>query len=225
MKISDITVGERARTSAGWLDDLQRSIEQVGVLQPIGVTPENELIFGHRRVMACQALGMEDIPARILDINPDDPAHVLRMEQAENNIRKDFTPSERVEIARRIEAALAGRVGANQHSPISDDPETGRSDDIAAKAVGWGRDTYRKAKKVIESGDEELKESVDSGEVSVNRAYKQATQKTTTKTITVRLAYLIEEDASSIITRTGGDYATKLALEILKREGHEIRHD
>ena len=108
MKISDITVGERARTSAGWLDDLQRSIEQVGVLQPIGVTPENELIFGHRRVMACQALGMEDIPARILDINPDDPAHVLRMEQAENNIRKDFTPSERVEIARRIEVALAG---------------------------------------------------------------------------------------------------------------------
>ena len=44
-----------------------------------------------------------------------------------------------MEIARRIEAALAGRVGANQHSPISDDPETGRSDDIAAKAVGLRR--------------------------------------------------------------------------------------
>jgi len=229
MKISDITVGERARTSAGWLDDLQRSIEQVGVLQPIGVTPENELIFGHRRVMACQALGMEDIPARILDINPDDPAHVLRMEQAENNIRKDFTASERVEIARRIEAALAGRHGKNQHTKEDVQtfaaPDSGNSRDIAAKSVGWSGETYRKAKKVIESGDEELKESVDSGEVSVNRAYKQSTQKTTTKTITVRLAYLIEEDASSIITRTGGDYATKLALEILKREGHEIRHD
>jgi len=227
MKISDITVGERARTSAGWLDDLQRSIEQVGVLQPIGVTPENELIFGHRRVMACQALGMEDIPARILDINPDDPAHVLRMEQAENNIRKDFTASERVEIARRIEEALAGRHGGDNTKTQTFAPcsERGMSRDIAAKSVGWSGETYRKAKKVIESGDEELKESVDSGEVSVNRAYKQATQKTTTKTITVRLAYLIEEDASSIITRTGGDYATKLALEILKREGHEIRHD
>ena len=140
MKISDITVGERARTSAGWLDDLQRSIEQVGVLQPIGVTPENELIFGHRRVMACQALGMEDIPARILDINPDDPAHVLRMEQAENNIRKDFTPSERVEIARRIETALAGRnhrpKEVDKHLPTYEDPE-GKSSDIAAKSVGW----------------------------------------------------------------------------------------
>ena len=104
-------------------------------------------------------------------------------------------------------------------------PDSGNSRDIAAKSVGWSGETYRKAKKVIESGDEELKESVDSGDMSVNRAYKQATQKTTTKTITVRLAYLIEEDASSIITRTGGDYATKLALEILKREGHEIRHD
>ena len=137
----------------------------------------------------------------------------------------NFTASERVEIARRIEEALAGRHGGDRASVRNQTVEAGRSDDVAAKAVGWGRDTYRKAKKVIESGDEELKESVDSGEVSVNRAYKQATQKTTTKTITVRLAYLIEEDASSIITRTGGDYATKLALEILKREGHEIRHD
>ena len=141
MKISDITVGERARTSAGWLDDLQRSIEQVGVLQPVGVTPENELIFGHRRVMACRALGMEDIPARILDINPDDPAHVLRMEQAENNIRKDFTPSERVEIARRIEEALAGRQGGDRARgkclPLESE---GKSTDIAAKSVGWSGD-------------------------------------------------------------------------------------
>ena len=226
MKISEITIGDRARVSTGWMDDLQRSIEQVGVLQPIGVTPDKELIFGYRRLMACKAIGMEDIPARILDINPDDPAHVLRMEQAENNIRKDFTASERVEIARRIEEALVGRNGVRRDLgkclPTSTE---GKSTDIAAKSVGWSGETYRKAKKVIESGDEELKESVDSGEVSVNRAYKQATQKTTTKTITVRLAYLIEEDASSIITRTGGDYATNLALEILKREGHEIRHD
>jgi len=34
--------------------------------------------------------------------------------------------------------ALAGRVGAH-HSPISDDDKTGRSDDIAAKAVGLRR--------------------------------------------------------------------------------------
>ena len=151
MKISDITVGERARTSAGWLDDLQRSIEQVGVLQPIGVTPENELIFGHRRVMACQALGMEDIPARILDINPDDPAHVLRMEQAENNIRKDFTASERVEIARRIEEALAGRHGKNQHTKEDVQtfaaPDSGNSRDIAAKSVGIVWEAWRRQSK------------------------------------------------------------------------------
>ena len=35
---------------------------------------------------------------------------------------------------------LAGRVGAH-HSPISDDDKTGRSDDIAAKAVGWSGGT------------------------------------------------------------------------------------
>jgi len=93
------------------------------------------------------------------------------MEQAENNIRKDFTPSERVEIARRIEAALAGRNGVRRdlgkHLPTSTE---GKSTDIAAKSVGWSGETYRQAKKVIDSGDEALKESVDSTPVLQSHA-------------------------------------------------------
>jgi len=143
-----------------------------------------ELIFGYRRLMACKALGFEEIPARIIDIDADDPVTALRMEQAENEVRKDFTPSEKVEIARRIEEALAGRVGNpqlgkslpncddkpqgksadealgkrhgnNQHGQKEDsltlDTPQGRSDELAAEAVGWGKDTYRKAKAVVES--------------------------------------------------------------------------
>jgi len=56
----------------------------------------------------------------------------------------NFAPTtrrEKVEIARRIEAALARRVGISHdsNSQISDEAETGRSDHIAAKAVGWSR--------------------------------------------------------------------------------------
>lgn len=154
MKIADIKIGSRARQVTGWLDDLQRSIDALGVLQPIGVTPSNELIFGYRRLMACKALGFEEIPARVIDVNADDPVTALRMEQAENEVRKDFTASEKVEIARRIEEALGNRHGGarDKSLPLEDDKPQGKSADLAAESVGWSGETYRKAKSVVDSG-------------------------------------------------------------------------
>jgi len=58
---------------------------------------------------------------------------------AENNIRQDFTPVEKVEIARRIEEAMAGRHGGDRKSSCDtlQVEDTGNSRDIAAEAVGW----------------------------------------------------------------------------------------
>jgi hypothetical protein len=75
------------------------------------------------------------------------------------NYRNEAVPSkasERVEIARRIEVALAGRVGNPQLRKHLGNSEKGESTDIAAKSVGWSGETYRKAKKVIDSEDEAL---------------------------------------------------------------------
>jgi len=77
------------------------------------------------------------------------------------NYRNEAVPSkasERVEIARRIEVALAGRHGGDNTKTQTFAPcsERGMSRDIAAKSVGWSGETYRKAKKVIDSGDEAL---------------------------------------------------------------------
>ena len=149
VKISEIIVENRARVAMGWLDSLERSIEQVGVLQPIGITPDKKLIFGARRLQACKNLGMETIPVRIFDINADDPITALRMEREENEHRKDLTPSEKVELARRIEEALAGRRGGDTSKGEQRNPQNiaewkgKESRDIAAKAVGMNRETYR----------------------------------------------------------------------------------
>lgn len=52
------------------LKSLQRSIKQLGVLQPIMVVErkkgEYEVVAGHRRLLACQANGMATVPARII---------------------------------------------------------------------------------------------------------------------------------------------------------------
>lgn len=225
MNIAEITVGDRARTQMGWLDPLERSIEARGLLQPIGVTSEGELIFGARRLQACKNLGWTDIPVTVVNIDASDPASSIKAERDENEVRKDFTPMEKVAIAQKIEETLAGRVGNPQlgkHLPNCEDKPQGKSTDIAAEAVGWSGEQYRQAKHVAEHADEETKGDVDSGELSVNKAYKKV-KDGGKLSVTVHLAYDVEPDASMVISKAGKEYATKLALAILQAAGHEVK--
>ncbi len=74
----------------GDIDALGRSIATIGLLHPIVVTLELELIAGERRLMACVRLQWERVPARLVDLQS-----IVLGEYAENELRKDFTVSER----------------------------------------------------------------------------------------------------------------------------------
>lgn len=109
---ASIKVGDRHRKDMGDLNALAASIKLVGLLQPIGVTPGGELVFGERRLRACRdILGWSEIPARIIKIDS-----IVAGEFHENEVRKDFTPSERVAIERSINAELERRQGARNLS-------------------------------------------------------------------------------------------------------------
>lgn len=111
----------------------------------------------------------------------DVPALVLA-EHAENEIRKDFTPSERVAIGKAVEEELGkierrGRPKAEsseqgeliEEGEIPDNyPELSgqESREIAAKKAGFGSEfTYRDAKTVTEKATPEL---IEEGEISRN---------------------------------------------------------
>ena len=72
-------------------------------------------------------------------------------------IRRDFTPSEKVEIARKIEEAMGGRHGSNQYAAKEDVQHVApaqcgeKSRDIAAEAVGMSGEHYRRAKAVVQT--------------------------------------------------------------------------
>ena len=55
LPIAEIVVGTRHRRDLGDLHTFASRIEATGLLQPIGVTPQLELIFGERRLRACRA--------------------------------------------------------------------------------------------------------------------------------------------------------------------------
>lgn len=234
IKITEVVVGNRARKGDGWLDSLERSIQQVGVLQPIGITPDKKLIFGGRRLQACKNLGLETIPARVFDIDADNPVTALRMEREENEHRKDLTPSEKVELGMRIEEALAGRRGSNQYQrkvgvatlPQAE-PGT-KTRDIAAEAVDMKPTTYRKAKAVVDSGDEEVIAEMDSGEKSINAAYKTVRKSKPKPTPTPRQTFKVtlrnnpRIDAGQLLKKGGQTYCTQLGIALLNAAGHEV---
>jgi len=113
----DIFIGDRFRKefSEEELENLTESIRQFGQLQPIGVrklgrkeqkqkNKKYELIFGHRRLIACKRLGIQ-VKAVIIDSNGGLNKQVL--EFIENSVRQDFSPAEKAMAVKQLHDELS----------------------------------------------------------------------------------------------------------------------
>lgn len=168
IKISDIQVSDRFRKDHGDLKELAQSIAELGLLQPIGVTPDNRLVFGERRLKAVQdILGWETIPVLVIDIDS-----MLHGQYAENEHRKDFTISERVAIVNALRSYSHG--GDRK----SDQVRNGDNDSLtlaeAREKVGFGKDSFYRAEDVVERGIPELVDAMDAEKLSINAAHELA---------------------------------------------------
>ena len=167
--IADIQIGDRYRKELGDIEGLADSIKEQGLLQPVGVNAENELVFGERRIRAFQHLGWSRIPVRRVNVTS-----IVEGEYAENDVREDFRPSERVAIA----AAVAEKVGERRGRPSEENSKnicdfTGRTDVIAAQKAGFGNETtLRQAQSVVATKDAALIDAMDSGKLSISAAAK-----------------------------------------------------
>jgi ParB family chromosome partitioning protein len=139
------------------------------MLQPIGVTDQLELVFGERRLLAYRdILKKKTILARIVSVSS-----ILAGEYHE--VRKDFTPSERVAIAKAIERQIGNRRGQRTDKGLRGFfPEVApgkRTRETAAEKAGFGNDkTYRQAAKVVENGTPRLIQAMDGDRVSISAA-------------------------------------------------------
>lgn len=111
------------------------SVKQHGVLEP-GILREDgaggyEIIAGHRRKLASELAGYEDMPVIIRDLS-DDEATVIMVDS--NIHREDVLPSELAKAYRMKYEALK-RMNRD---------ESGRSDDALAKEAGKSRNTIQR---------------------------------------------------------------------------------
>jgi len=103
--VDSIVVGTRHRKDAGDLDVLAASIDQLGLLQPITVTPDRVLVCGWRRLQAVKRLGWKSIKVWVRS-GISTPVTMLLAERDENTQRKDYTPLEKEALYREIKELL-----------------------------------------------------------------------------------------------------------------------
>ena len=172
VRIAEIRVGDRHRKDFGDLDPLAASIAELGLLQPIGITPDHLLVFGLLRFLVCRdKLGWETIPARVIDLKS-----VLEGEFAENALRKDWTVSEKLAIVESLRTYRHGGDRRSDQAPTREDEPL--TVDSLAKLVGLGgKDGYGRARSVVERGVPELVGAVDRDEIPVSVAAEMAALK------------------------------------------------
>ena len=104
--VESIQVGYRVRHDLGDLEELCASIQQVGLLQPITITPTGVLVCGARRLAAVKELGWERVKVWITSAVSSRLAELLA-EQHENTARKPLTPTEAASLYAELKQVYA----------------------------------------------------------------------------------------------------------------------
>jgi N6-adenosine-specific RNA methylase IME4 len=179
IKIDEITICEsnRYRRDVGDIARLAMSISKVGLIHPIVVNSDGELVVGLRRLRAAQLAGWKEIPATVIDID------TLRGERVENIERKRLTASERVRMGRKLEGDIGRRQGQRTYKGLPEDlPEVEvekgeETREVVARYAEFGNaTTFRQAKLVFDNDNAELMALVDHEECSIELGAKIARQ-------------------------------------------------
>jgi site-specific DNA-methyltransferase (adenine-specific) len=162
IRIADIQIEDHPRKNVGDLAALAKCIETEGLLKPVGVTPDSQLIWGLRTLLACRdILGWETIPANVIDV--PSIAHGRFIESAYS---KELAASEMVAL---IDAVRGFTHGGDRRSDQARNSGVVSTEE-ACRRLGWSDDTYYRARSVVDAATPELIEAMDAKVVSVHQA-------------------------------------------------------
>lgn len=164
--IKDIRIGRRFRKALGDVQLLADSIERLGLLHPVVITPQGRLIAGRRRLEACRRLRWSTIPVHVVDLENVDEG-----ELAENVHRKDFLPSELWAIAKSVKKLVQTPPGRPSKTVENCHRSPGKTRDKAAAYFGISGRHLDKIGAVCEGGFPDLIDQLDADPRSVHRCY------------------------------------------------------
>ena len=162
--IDSIKVGERRREELGDIEGLANSIKQNGLIQPIVVDADLNLVAGERRITACRQLGMEEIEVTQRGELTEQQLRALELE--ENLWRKDLTEYKKskammdyVEVVKEqleeeflseSDENLEGRRVSPKSGPRGGRPKKAASQAKVAERTGLAQSSISEAKSHVE---------------------------------------------------------------------------
>lgn len=182
--INKINANDRIRKEFGDIEELAKDIQLNGLINPPVVIPEEDgtftLLAGERRLRACRVLGFNQIEVRTWRSLNDEEK--LNIEISENEARKSFTKTERLEYASRlslieVEKALDRMLSGKEQDPTKNSSGgiTGEVRNIIAKKLGIGSGWQYEREKFIAENRDALTPAEfadwDEGRISTNKAY------------------------------------------------------
>jgi len=156
------------------LTPLKQSLERNGQLEPIVVNKDNIIISGHRRYFSILQLGWKEIDVRIVEYENETIAlieHNQTRMKSVSDIQNEF---------RILEEEYRNNLGGQgKRNDLQGDKRFNVYVEIANK-TGVGLSKLKQIKS-IHNYEPKLLEKIDSGELSVSKAYKQVQEKYMTK--------------------------------------------
>lgn len=153
----------RRKFDQATMDELCKSIQQYGIIQPINVrkisNTHYELVAGERRLRATAMTGQKEIPAIIVDVGEDDSAVMALIENLQ---REDLGYMEEAEGYRNLikehgltQEELAQKIGKSQ-STIANKIRLLRLSPMVKKILADNNLTERHARALLKLDDEQL---------------------------------------------------------------------
>jgi DNA modification methylase len=168
--------------------DLAESVRELGILEPLAVLSDGAIVSGHRRWRAAVAIGLEQVPAQVLEFvsDLDEQAAVI-----EHNRQRVKTLSQRMHEADQLELLERERAKQRQRAHGGTAPgraadsggklagsESGETREKLAAAVGMKGRSFAKARTVYQAAQAGCElaakqmSALDSGETTINAAYQ-----------------------------------------------------
>jgi len=130
---------------------------------------KNIVVDGHTRFAAAKALGIEEVPVLFKDFENEDDAilYSFHIQRNRRNMSDD-------DILRCLELLDTIHEGSHKEESL-DTPELTRKEtnEIRARELGISPHKVDKARKVLDHGTEEIRNSVNKGEKSINKAFQE----------------------------------------------------
>lgn len=149
--INNIVVNSRIRKNLGNVDTLAASIKELGLLSPVVINEDNELLAGERRLTACKSIGWTEIP--VIVMSTKDAEEKLSIEIAENELRENFTREEvinaGIELERIEKIKAEERMKSGKADPVQNFAQ-GKTRDIVAEKLGMSHTQYEHEKFILE---------------------------------------------------------------------------